>query len=250
MNDISPLFAIEADGLLCSGEPEKAVELCKNGLDFYPDYKAGLIVLARAYFITGNFEKAKEILDDNLINIELESFKNEASSSDEIELETETDESRDIESEAIPKEKQDYSIIPDSSDNSLIPGLDPITLSSSIRIPKRRTSRFEDINYPHFDLSEYGVEEKTTDIKTLVNKAISQDIRPEEIKDKFSELIEVEESKKTEPVRREYTETLANILELQGAFAEALEAYEYLHDTNPTRSDFYRLKILSLKSKI
>jgi tetratricopeptide (TPR) repeat protein len=72
MADISPLFAVEAEQLLMAGQIEEAIELCRKGLEDYPDYPAALSVLSRAYITSGNageagkiFSRAKKMFSGN-----------------------------------------------------------------------------------------------------------------------------------------------------------------------------------------
>ena len=62
MNDISPMFAVEADKLLLSGFPDEAAELCLIGLEAFPDYPTAYTVLAKAYHLTGNENKCAELI--------------------------------------------------------------------------------------------------------------------------------------------------------------------------------------------
>ncbi len=62
MNDISPLFAVEAEQLLLAGFTREAIDLCRKGLEQYPDYPTALAVLARAYEAAGDAGKAGEAL--------------------------------------------------------------------------------------------------------------------------------------------------------------------------------------------
>lgn len=61
--DISPLFAVDAEELLEQGNVQEAIDLCLKGLEAFPGYPAGEAILARAYKISGDSEKANEILE-------------------------------------------------------------------------------------------------------------------------------------------------------------------------------------------
>ena len=65
--DITPLFAVDAEELLDQGLIDDAIELCKLGLEAYPGYPAGEAVLARCYKLSGDSDKANEILDNAMI---------------------------------------------------------------------------------------------------------------------------------------------------------------------------------------
>jgi predicted Zn-dependent protease len=60
MDDISPLFALEAEQLMLDGKTDEAIELCNAGLLDYPDYPAAYAVLAQAYLEFEDYEAAKD----------------------------------------------------------------------------------------------------------------------------------------------------------------------------------------------
>jgi len=64
MDEISPLFALEAEQLLLSGFAEEAIEICNNGLAVYPDYPVARVILARAYNFIGKNEQSELILKE------------------------------------------------------------------------------------------------------------------------------------------------------------------------------------------
>lgn len=81
MEQISPLFAVDAQKLLQSGNYEAAIELCRNGLEHYPDYLSAKQILAKALKLTGledeanitissvsNFSKAANLIKFNYEN--------------------------------------------------------------------------------------------------------------------------------------------------------------------------------------
>ncbi|MFP4545053.1 MAG: tetratricopeptide repeat protein [Candidatus Kapaibacterium sp.] len=62
MTDISPLFALEAEELLEAGKIDESIALCREGLEAYPDYPAGLAILSRALKEKGDEEGSKEVI--------------------------------------------------------------------------------------------------------------------------------------------------------------------------------------------
>lgn len=62
MDEITPLFAIEAEQLILSGFLEEAIALCNKGLEVFPDYPTAKVILARAYNLIGNKEKSEIVL--------------------------------------------------------------------------------------------------------------------------------------------------------------------------------------------
>jgi hypothetical protein len=61
--DISPLFAVDAEELLENGKIQEAIDLCLLGLEEFPGYPAAEAVLAKAYKLIGDEEKADEIIE-------------------------------------------------------------------------------------------------------------------------------------------------------------------------------------------
>lgn len=61
--EISPLFAVDAEELLEEGKTQEAIDLCLAGLEEYPGYPAGEAVLAKAYKISGDEEKANQRIE-------------------------------------------------------------------------------------------------------------------------------------------------------------------------------------------
>ena len=63
MEEISLLFAVEAEQYLLAGMIEEAIELCVKGIQAYPGYAAGYSILAMAYRQKGENEKAREAVN-------------------------------------------------------------------------------------------------------------------------------------------------------------------------------------------
>jgi hypothetical protein len=61
---ISPLFVIQAEKELISGNPLKSIELCKRGLQFFPDFPIGYLLLAEAYEKLNDLENCNQILNE------------------------------------------------------------------------------------------------------------------------------------------------------------------------------------------
>ncbi len=64
MEEISPLFAVDAEHLLRNGLYEDAIQLCEEGLKEFPDYPAAIAILAKAYKGLGDTGMAHNILDN------------------------------------------------------------------------------------------------------------------------------------------------------------------------------------------
>jgi tetratricopeptide (TPR) repeat protein len=57
MDDSSPIFVIQTQKEITEGNLERASELCNRGLQYFPDYHLGYILLAEVYERLGNFEQ-------------------------------------------------------------------------------------------------------------------------------------------------------------------------------------------------
>jgi len=66
MDKISLLFAIEAEQLLLAGMTDEAIDLCEDGINAFPDYLAGYVVIIKAFIDTKQIEKASSYLSTAL----------------------------------------------------------------------------------------------------------------------------------------------------------------------------------------
>ena len=60
----TPLFPVEAQQLLASGQVKRAIEVCKRGLVYFPSQIMGYAVLAQAYIVSGEKLRALNVLRD------------------------------------------------------------------------------------------------------------------------------------------------------------------------------------------
>jgi hypothetical protein len=67
MEEISILFAIDAEHLLLNGLIEDAIELCRQGIKSYPDYASAYSILVRAYEEKGDLRNAIETINKAII---------------------------------------------------------------------------------------------------------------------------------------------------------------------------------------
>jgi hypothetical protein len=58
------LFAIRAQQLLADGDSLQALELCRQGLIYYPDNPTGYVMLAYSYLALGDQDRARNVLID------------------------------------------------------------------------------------------------------------------------------------------------------------------------------------------
>lgn len=63
MEEISPLFAIQAEKALKMNNPQLAVEICKRGLQFFPDYQIGYVLMAEAYEMMGETSERDNLVE-------------------------------------------------------------------------------------------------------------------------------------------------------------------------------------------
>jgi len=64
MEEISPLFAIQAEKALQSNNPQLAIEICRRGVQFFPDYQIGYILMAEAYEMMGNTAERDKLIQE------------------------------------------------------------------------------------------------------------------------------------------------------------------------------------------
>lgn len=100
MSDITPLFALDAEELMLAGNLDDAIDLCKRGLEVYPDYAMGHYIIANSRFLAGEVDDAKgivasalEIFPENITLLKLketlDNHKEEVVAPEEVEEEVE-----------------------------------------------------------------------------------------------------------------------------------------------------------------
>ncbi len=62
--EITLLFAVEAEQLLLSGFVEEAIDLLKKGIEKFPDYSAANAILAKAYTLLGKDDDANQTINN------------------------------------------------------------------------------------------------------------------------------------------------------------------------------------------
>lgn len=250
--NISPFFAIEAEKLLSEGKITESIALCNVGISTYPDYQSAYIVLFKAYLKNNELSKAKELISNCLQlfpkSKQFERLKLELSQhiANEIQLEPKQQEPQDTQIEIQPQiisddspefikrqflkkfiefpEEYNYQYNIKASDLSLIPGLElSLHQLNRQRVPKRDYIKAE---------SEFS---NKTDFKATESQAFNIQNDKKDDENQLAPLI---------------TETLANIYESQGAFIEAIRAYEVLSLMYPERAEKYNSKIQNLRKRI
>ncbi|MFA7627544.1 MAG: hypothetical protein WCZ17_10915, partial [Candidatus Kapaibacterium sp.] len=238
MQDISPLFAIEAEQLMLAGMTDEAVELCREGLAVFPVYPAAVNVLISSLIASGKPDEANESLDyykDNLpaslfliikkrlseqnLNIDsgIHISKNE--------FPDYTDERIVEESPCIDEAHFDLKNLKASNLN-IIHGLERFTPSYGSALFSPFNSNFKD--------KTLKVLKKQSDFSMIIQSlSKSSQIKPESHQDQNKG-----KSKKSVLV----TETIAEILFKQGAYKEAESAYKELAQRFPDRAVYFHEK--------
>ncbi len=250
--NITPFFAIEAEKLLSEGRISEAIELCKNGINIYPDYQTAYIVLFRAYLKNNELISAKELLThfNNLFPTSKQFHKLKLELSQYIAQEMRNEE----------KVKSDLSM----ADSAIISDL----IINTKDVEKRKflkmfTEYQSDANYqinikasdlsliPGLEISMYQLNRQKVSARDYVKAEIDfssksdfQSIESVKVDEKSND--QIEDLQQTPLI----TETLAGIYESQGAIAEAIRAYEVLSLMYPERIEKYKIKIENLQKKI
>ena len=66
MDELSILFAVNAEEMLNNGDISSAVDLCQQGIVKFPDYPLGYYILAKSYLGLFDYSNAKSIADQAL----------------------------------------------------------------------------------------------------------------------------------------------------------------------------------------
>lgn len=61
MNEISPYFAVEAKYLLSNNQFDEAIELCRKGLDAFPDYVSGYRLYIEILVKSGRYKESQTL---------------------------------------------------------------------------------------------------------------------------------------------------------------------------------------------
>ncbi len=206
----SPLFARVAKYYLEEKEIKRAMEVLEHGLELFPDYPTGHIIMGKAAVINGEYEKAKEhfLEASKLINSSetLAYYNNKIENVLKKEQEMpESFRAPFFEEELFNKSIKDF----DEQEEEIYHNVDPDDEIERIanEIRKAKMPKAETIN-------ENVDENYNLEIK---NKEIISD-------------------------------TLAGIYFAQGNFTEALVMYKRLIEIHPEKEILYNSKVLEIKS--
>ncbi|MEN6295262.1 MAG: tetratricopeptide repeat protein, partial [Chloroherpetonaceae bacterium] len=61
--ELAPIFLVEAEKFIENRDFDRAIELCKRGIEYFPDYYLGYVLLTEALESVGNFEQADRIFE-------------------------------------------------------------------------------------------------------------------------------------------------------------------------------------------
>lgn len=260
MEEISLLFAIQAEQLLNEGSVDEAIELCSKGIELYPDYPSAYFLLANAYITKGDLLKAEETINKGLElfptfellndlknnfllkqNFSDNSTKNAINSN----IQEQTHNNKEVNNltNSTPKEvsekfkRKSFFV---ASDIAIIPGLEFFSLSSNknYNITANHLEEIGDNIFPEFSL------------KSLFQKAGNSNDYFYSIKESvpiYTDKNDINEKNINLPLN---SETLAEILISQKAYKEALHIYEQLAEQEPQKKDKYLKKINFLAEQL
>lgn len=249
----SILFTVKAGELLESGQYLPALELCRSAVIAFPDYPAGLLMLSTALIKNGESSEAEDLLEhsikkfpkykplqilrDNLrlAQMELVEIESAPLPDESIVLNDEPAvEPISITFEAPEKNETDNflrlvtQIEYEDSDNYSLRADNPALIAGLAFTPLRATKKISSTDFSRNTVTfpEFYNPYIETDSSTATESLIEGNM------DGYA------------------SETLATILESQGAHRQALEIYQQLIRTQPERSEFFESKIKNIQTKI
>mgnify|MGYP005821664079 CR=1 FL=1 len=240
MKEISnPVFLIEAESALENQNFARAIELCKRGIEFFPDYYLGYVLLIEAYEGIKNFDEADKIFNsatnkfaNNLFFREIARRREKFGS---LLIKKNEKKSNNLE---LPKFEflADINLEDLSADDpDLIPGLYP----SPFKI-KKHNNQIKDLQIFYDSIAG-----------TIPNAQIYTDEPIEQIQDnaKTSNSYEqsIDDIPDTEQPTIIPTETLAEIYIRQQKIREAIAIYQQLIQKYPEKANYYISRIDNLK---
>jgi len=272
---ISAAFARDAHRLVESGRVAEAVQLCAQGIQAYPDYCTGYLVMASAYAAAG-LEHDRTVMmreyHKKVRSVELRVTKEVTSDELQVTSEVTSDELRVTSDErgffsplqvihTVPSDTEQRKIR--SSSVRLIPGLE----YTSLRFEGMKMRGVRVIQHladpPSF--RDFHIQSRRPSTRGTDSSATAQRKRPlslEELalrleKVRMPRSGEVSEPFATPPPSSSpstplpvITETLAKIYAGQGSYELAIEAYRILQQRLPEKADQFATTIEELRSKL
>lgn len=266
------LFVKTAKELLESGDSFAAIEVCQKGIKKYPNYPLARVMLVEAYFLSGHLEEAAKELQNSYYLFPfyrpLKKFRNvieqtELISSIGNELynpDFETDgllNNLSANSHKNINEQETYTntenVASEKDEN------DSRSFLKLVRFNSVNESNSEDENrirasnrniIAGMNISPLRPSKKTSNAPYELNEPIFPEFyNPYAINDSDNANTELFANNNT--LEESFaTDTLASILESQGAYEQAIKVYHKLIEKFPEKENFYNSKIMEIQAKI
>jgi len=258
--EITELFAVEADELLRSDFLEEALKLCIRGMEKFPDYPIAYGILASIFERKGELTEALSVLENATVKFPLnKSLLNKKrefySLHGNLSIASETKQSLDIDEheEIIALQNQKISEVSflslvqnfdndevdglelRSSNLKLIPGIE----FTPLQVKSKKSGNFSHIK-PLSGMPLFSFEQTNQ----FSNQTVPS-IHKRAVKNKFDDGTK----QKSEPEFHIMTETIAKILEQQGAYDSAIKAYTDLYKENPDKKTYFEERIEEIRNK-
>ncbi len=260
MSGLSILFAKESLELLKAGNDEDALSICESGTAAFPEYPAGWLMLANVYFERGDLDKARDATREGLKDypdyLPLVNFSKVIDDTKIItDVAEELSKNKETETDSVAEKKQKeqsaekiIDIIEEKVNKS------ETRKTSFLRLVKTYESNEVNENQLRADNPALIPGLTFTPLRATRRKQ-ADDFRNQPLR--FPEMYNPIERNENEEQNGEdingnlyATDTMAGILEAQGALNQAIEIYQMLIKVNPDKADFYKNKINELKLKL
>ncbi|HOV92093.1 MAG TPA: tetratricopeptide repeat protein [Candidatus Kapabacteria bacterium] len=259
--DLTPIILVDAEKSLETGNFDKAIELCKRSIEYFPDYYLGYVILIESYESIGDYEEANKIFQTASIKFAnnlffrqiarrrdkygslINSKNQDANKPNQITIHTE-------QIENFPTIEDDFIDFPGFSQFKDI-NLEELSANDIDLIPGFYLYPFKIQNYTP----------KITDLQLFYDQ-ISKDIpNIESYLDKPIENYKIENNVAIEQLEIDEnsqelnshiimpTETLAEIYIRQKKIPEAITMYEQLIKMHPDKYEYYSERIAQLKNE-
>ncbi len=289
MEEVTIFFVAEAGEYLEQGNAQAALSLCRKGIESYPDYPLAYVIMAKAYKVLGESKNYNSILDMALSKFPGNKIvRSLVEESETMPVELERESGNMTYNKEIRLSDSDLKEVADngrkafltsfgsfhssvrsktgikSSDIRIIPGLNSMLLNKKSLIKKYSAGKLS--VPPRLNVFDKG--NIPDDFSTYTNCFIEMDFAEIPEEDYFlSKARQIAGSAPKRPVGGEpagesgmidetsddtaiFTDTIASIYEMQGAYGQAVKVYENLMASKPGRKQYYEQKISELKDKM
>jgi tetratricopeptide (TPR) repeat protein len=247
------LFARKAEDLLYNGKSSEALDICLSGIESYPEYPMGYLMLSQCLFelddLNGAMTSAKRgltlypdykplmkyllLLEDSIVIHEISSeLEKEYESMDEENTDEVQNENNSTGEESITLSPQTSFLKLVSNYETDEPNRSNLTSESPAILPGLSYAPLRATRSANMDLP------------------ISQSLNFPEFYNPYEAKEDSDKSIETNEEAYFTTETMASILEAQGAYKEAIEAFSHLAKLHPEQAARFNEKILFLRNKI